>query len=257
MSAMKKPLVRALQGAGLSFGSPAGWLVLQGAAGGDPWLDLLRNPGVYAYMLAGTAVAFAGFGWFVGRQEEHYRERALHDALTGLYNRRYFWRRLDDEVAFARRHGRPLALLVGDLDRFKGVNDAHGHAAGDEVLRAVAAALMEVRRRGDTVARIGGEEFAVILPETDAAEAVRVAERMRQAVAALSFQPDLLEARPFAVTISVGAAAAPPTASLGAAALLAAADAAMYRAKQAGRNRVEAGALGDAAPGVRAAPLRA
>jgi hypothetical protein len=94
MSAMKKPLVRALQGAGLSFGSPAGWLVLQGAAGGDPWLDLLRNPGVYAYMLAGTAVAFAGFGWFVGRQEEHYRERALHDALTGLYNRRYFWRRL-------------------------------------------------------------------------------------------------------------------------------------------------------------------
>ena len=240
---MKRPLMRALQGMALSVGSPLGWLALQWLDGADPWLDLVWHPGVYVYMLVGTAFAFSSFGWYVGWQEERLRENALHDPLTNLYNTRYFWGRFDDEIAFARRHHRPLSLLIGDLDFFKRVNDRHGHAAGDAVLRAVAGALMEARRRGDTVARVGGEEFAVILPETDVAEAAQVAERMRKAVAALRFEPEQLEALPFEITMSFGAVAGDGPA-LNARALFAAADAAMYRAKQAGRNRVETAALG-------------
>jgi diguanylate cyclase (GGDEF)-like protein len=235
---MKRPQLRALQGLVLSVGSPLGWLLLQWLDGANPVHELFWNPGVYLYMLFGTALAFAGFGWYVGHREEIELDNALHDPLTGLYNRRYFWRRLEDERAFAQRHGRPLALLVGDIDLFKRVNDTYGHAVGDIVLTAVARCLMQLRRRGDTVARVGGEEFAVILPETDLAEAVRVAERFREAIAQLDFEFDRERYGRFRVTLSFGAAAAEGADILPAAALFQRADAAMYRAKQAGRNRV-------------------
>ena len=234
---MRKPLVRALQGVALSAGSPLGWLIVRVLHGVDPWLELLSNAGVYVYMLLGTALAFAGFGGYVGVQEALRLEESLHDALTGLYNTRYFWRHLREELAFAARHQRPLALLIGDIDRFKRVNDTWGHAEGDRVLAAVAAALMERRRRGDTLARVGGEEFAVILPETDLAEAQQVAERLREGVAALRLGP---QARTPAVTMSFGAVASAPERPLAAGTLYELADAAMYEAKEQGRDRVVA-----------------
>lgn len=235
---MNKALIRILQGLALSAGAPLGWLTLQALAGADPRAELLAHPGLYAYMLLGTALAFGGFGWYSGTAEQRYRECSLHDALTGLYNSRYFWARLEDERAFALRHDRPLALLIGDLDRFKDVNDRWGHAAGDRVLATVAAALMRVRRRGDTVARVGGEEFALILPETDRPEALRVAERLRETVGALRVESGRPGVAHIAVTLSVGAAVSTPAQPLAAGALYERADAAMYRAKQGGRNRV-------------------
>src|SRR5258707_343548 len=138
LCAMKRPVVRALQGLALSVGSPLGWLALQWYEGSHPLIELLWHPGIYVYMLVCTALAFAGFGWYLGWQEELFRDNSLHDALTGLYNPRYFWLRLGDEQAFAARHRRPLSLLIGDLDLFKRVNDTHGHAVGNRVLVAVA-----------------------------------------------------------------------------------------------------------------------
>jgi diguanylate cyclase (GGDEF)-like protein len=233
-------MVRALQGLALSLASPLGWLLLRWLDGAHPWLELVWHPGVYVYLLLGTAAAFGSFGWYVGQQEARHRENSLHDALTGIYNTRYFRQRLDDERAFAARHDRPLALLVGDLDWFKKVNDTWGHVAGDRVLAAVAGAMMALRRRGDTIARIGGEEFGMILPETDLAEAVRVAERLREAVAALRFDAGF-RGDPYGVTISFGAAAMVAGETLTAEALYERADRAMYAAKQAGRNRVSTG----------------
>jgi len=244
---MRRPGVRALQGLALSVGSPLGWLLLRWLDGAHPWLELLWRPGVYIYMAVGTAVAFTAFGWHLGRQEELHRDNSLHDALTGLYNTRYFWQRLGDERAFAARHDRPLALLIGDIDWFKKVNDAWGHGAGDRVLAGVAQALMRLRRRGDTVARVGGEEFGVILPDTDLTEAVRVAERLREAVAAVRFDAGFRGA-PYGVTMSFGAAAVAPGEVGTPEALYERADAAMYAAKRAGRDRVSTETPGGGMP---------
>lgn len=237
---MKKPLTRALQGVALSAGAPLGWLALQWLGGHDLGVEIAERPGVYVYLFLGSALAFIAFGWYSGAQEEHYRETSLHDALTGLYNSRYFWGRLEDECAFAQRHKRPLSLLIGDLDFFKRVNDTWGHQAGDRVLAAVAAAMMQARRRGDTVARVGGEEFAVILPETSLVEATHVAERLRAAVAALRFSFENPPVHEFVVTMSFGAAVMAPELPVTPADLFARTDAAMYRAKQGGRDRVVA-----------------
>jgi diguanylate cyclase (GGDEF)-like protein len=107
---------------------------------------------------------------------------AVTDPLTGLYNRRYLIRRLESEFARARRHLRSLSLIVMDLDGFKQVNDLHGHDAGDRVLIRVADRLRRSLREFDTVARYGGDEFVILLPETDATQARAAAERIRQSV---------------------------------------------------------------------------
>ncbi len=154
--------------------------------------------------------------------------RADTDALTGLANHRVFQERLELEVRRAQRHGRALSLIVGDIDEFKQVNDTYGHQAGDTVLVAAAAMLAGLARGSDLVARIGGEEFAVILPETDGIGAVSLAERIRRTIAAEPLPPV------GRVTISLGVC------SLGDAdyahELLNRADAAMYWSKANGRN---------------------
>lgn len=168
------------------------------------------------------------------------RERASHDGLTGLLNRGALEERTAAESAQADRDGSPLSLLAIDVDDLKGINDALGHMRGDAVLRQVASALTNATRRHDAVARIGGDEFAVLLPGAGEAAARAVAEGLRREVArALGEEVD-------GVTISVGAATAREPIP-GFEALLADADAAMYSGKRAGGDRVSSRGL--VAPG--------
>lgn len=166
---------------------------------------------------------------------ERLREQALRDSLTGLYNRRHLEDRLGEELRRAYRAGGPLAILLLDLDRFKGINDAHGHAAGDQILTRFAALLQETVRAEDVVARYGGEEFTVILPGADTAAAVRVAETLRRRTRRLVVE--VREERVRGITCSVGVASYPVCGDT-AEELMAAADAALYRAKDEGRDRV-------------------
>jgi len=161
---------------------------------------------------------------------------SLVDPLTRLYNVRHFHERIAQHYANAVRHSKPLALLMADLDHFKHVNDTHGHQAGDEVLYQTARIIERAVRRGDTPARVGGEEFAVILPETGVEGARQLAERIRARVSEQTMR--LPDGAGVPITISVGLAC---TANLDVSSheeLYAAADKALYTAKQAGRNRV-------------------
>jgi diguanylate cyclase (GGDEF)-like protein len=151
------------------------------------------------------------------------------DSLTGLSNRRAFDRRLEEEVHRAQRYGSELSLIMTDVDHFKRYNDEYGHAAGDEVLKLVADAMAEVGRASDFVARFGGEEFVVILPETALSGAVIFAERFRRGIAAVEYPMG-------SITASLGVAELEEGES--AHDLLKRADAALYAAKDAGRNRV-------------------
>ncbi|MCX8043007.1 MAG: sensor domain-containing diguanylate cyclase [Desulfobacterota bacterium] len=167
--------------------------------------------------------------------EERLRELALRDGLTNLYNHREFFRLCREECERAQRYGFPLALLMLDIDFFKRVNDTFGHPAGDEVLRYVAATLTLNIRSSDRAARYGGEEFAVIMPQSGAAEATVAAERIRQAIAC---RPVVFEdGKTLSVTVSIGVAAYPEHGRKEHE-LVQSADAALYRAKQGGRNRV-------------------
>jgi diguanylate cyclase (GGDEF)-like protein len=170
------------------------------------------------------------------RANEQLAQLALHDPLTGLANRRKFVERFAYEMARADRIRTPPSLLMIDIDHFKAINDKHGHLAGDACLRAVAALLAQSVRAVDLVARFGGEEFVVLLPETSVDQSLIAAERMRFKVQA---QPIGIGdgAPPVLVTISVGAASATGGASL-LDEILARADEAVYRAKRAGRNQV-------------------
>ncbi|MFG1928602.1 diguanylate cyclase [Cryptosporangium sp. NPDC048952] len=162
------------------------------------------------------------------------RRLAVTDALTGLPNRRHFEQALHTEIARTRRHGRPLSLVILDLDHFKAINDTYGHPAGDAVLVQVAALLQQSTRGGDVIARFGGEEFVWLLPDTTEDGAVQMAGRLRTTLAAHPVQ--LPTGDVVTVTASLGAAAD----LLDAHALLTAADQTLYRAKAAGRNQVTA-----------------
>jgi diguanylate cyclase (GGDEF)-like protein/PAS domain S-box-containing protein len=166
------------------------------------------------------------------RLETQLRHLADHDGLTGLLNRRRFEEELEAAVAEARRYGDRGVLLVLDLDNFKHVNDTLGHAAGDELIRCVARTLRERLRSTDVLARIGGDEFAILLPRAGADDARRVAHDL---ISAVREAPDLVAGRGPRVTTSLGAVLVDAAADPGT--LLASADAAMYAAKEAGRDR--------------------
>jgi diguanylate cyclase len=166
-----------------------------------------------------------------------YEQRAEHDALTGLGNRRHLERRAAELLPLMNAEQAPLALAELDLDHFKRVNDERGHAAGDVVLVALAQLLRDSVRGEDVLVRMGGEEFVLVMPRMSAAGAVEVCERLRQRVAAHRWagEPDLQ------VTLSIGLVVQPPRPMIAdMTTLIEQADAALYRAKAAGRNRVEA-----------------
>jgi len=169
-----------------------------------------------------------------GQMIDHAREAAIHDALTGLHNRRAFDESLDRAVARQDRQGGTFALLLLDIDRFKKLNDTYGHPAGDAALRHTAQLLAHHLRKSDLAARFGGEEFAVILASTERAGALHLAEKVRGEIEKGRLVHD--GAR-LGVTISIGVAVWPEDGREGAA-LVAAADRALYAAKEGGRNRV-------------------
>ncbi|MGO4331848.1 GGDEF domain-containing protein [Cupriavidus sp. 2TAF22] len=164
-------------------------------------------------------------------------EAAIRDALTGLYNRRHLEDRLREAFRRWRRSGSPLCILIFDLDHFKQVNDKHGHPAGDAVLKAVAARVGACLREHDVLGRYGGEEFAVLLPDTAFADAIGVAERIRRAIRSEAVRHGG-RAIPISASIGVAQAVDAGMASDGADQLVRLADEALYRAKAAGRDRV-------------------
>ncbi|MGE4423500.1 MAG: diguanylate cyclase [Pseudodesulfovibrio sp.] len=167
------------------------------------------------------------------RLEARLQRMATRDQLTGAHNRHAFFQRAKNELARAKRFGHPLAVLMFDLDLFKEVNDSHGHATGDEVLRTFALRCRADFRQSDVFARMGGEEFAALLVETRAGQAVEAAERIR---AMAANRPIPTDAGDLTVTVSIGVAALAAEDSIND--LLKRADEALYKAKQSGRNSV-------------------
>jgi len=168
------------------------------------------------------------------RETEALERLASIDGMTGLNNRRNFMELAESEWARFKRYGRPLALLMIDVDHFKSVNDTYGHDIGDEVIRAVADTLQKQKRVPDIAGRLGGEEFALLLPEATLDSAVAAAERLRGLV---EVQVITVDGQHIPVTISVGASAV-QIETLGIEELIKQADVALYEAKRSGRNRV-------------------
>jgi two-component system cell cycle response regulator len=175
---------------------------------------------------------------------EALREQATRDALTGLWNRRAIYDILQNELARSSRTSEPLIVLMADLDGFKPVNDRFGHLVGDSVLRQVAARMRASVRRYDAVGRYGGEEFLIVLPGCGLPGGIIQAERIRDAIGAETFPAGHID---IALTCSLGAACAFPPPVQHADDLVREADAALYRAKYNGRNRVVAAALSEEA----------
>jgi two-component system cell cycle response regulator len=198
-----------------TFDHPAGWTLKQALS--QPLSVLL------------TVIA-------VGLENAKLFKLAVVDGLTGLYVRRYFDLRLGEEEARVRRYGGRLGLLMLDIDHFKALNDAHGHQAGDEVLKQIAQIIQEsLRQELDVACRYGGEEFVVILPNTDVTGALVVAERIRQRCQSQTFDSPAGHLR---VTLSGGIALMSSRDRIEGPELLARADKALYQAKRAGRNQV-------------------
>ncbi len=179
------------------------------------------------FILQGEA-AFKNFLLF-----EEVKSLAIRDGLTGLYNYRYFWEMLNQQVGQSRRYGWPLSLLFLDVDDFKTVNDTLGHTQGDLVLKSLATYLKNTVRQADILCRYGGEEFVVLLPQTPAEQAEVMADRLREGIAGTPMSPADQEVR---ITVSIGVAELGP--GMDGAALVKAADAALYGAKRTGKNRV-------------------
>jgi diguanylate cyclase (GGDEF)-like protein/PAS domain S-box-containing protein len=192
------------------------------------WFDEASQPAG----IIGTAVDIT----IQKQAEAELRRLATTDSLTGAFNRRFYMETAAEIFALSRRHGRQFSVMMLDIDHFKRVNDTYGHPAGDEVIRVMARTCMQFVRAEDTVGRLGGEEFAIVLPETPREGATALAERMREAIAALRVEADG-HAIAFTASIGVAELAADDTA---ADAVLARADQALYEAKRSGRNRVVA-----------------
>ena len=168
------------------------------------------------------------------KSEQRFRKLSVTDDLTGIYNSRYFFNRLENEIERTNRYGHPLSLLILELDNFKNYNDCYGHVAGDEVLAKTGEILRNSLRKTDSAYRYGGEEFTVILPETDGNAAAHFAERIRQGIEKHAFVIE--RGRSLSVTASIGIAQHKTGEHMSA--FIKRADENMYTAKKQGKNRV-------------------
>lgn len=171
----------------------------------------------------------------VAERTQQLEALTLEDDVTGLYNQRFLHRRLPEEVDRAQRYEHPLCVIMLDVDKFKRVNDTHDHLFGSRVLKRMGEVLLSGIRTVDMAIRYGGDEFCILLPETDSAGGSRVAERLREAIEAAEVGDD---DDPYRVTVSIGVATITGGATLNAEQLLQAADHGLYAAKAGGRNRV-------------------
>ncbi|MFI7598050.1 diguanylate cyclase [Actinoplanes sp. NPDC049681] len=248
--APERPMVGTAETRPAAWGSlldgAASWAVLPIVTGTEHiGILVLASFGTAVYQEADLEMAVALVGQGVIAYEKarlftQVRELAIHDELTGVANRRHFFDLAKRDLAAARRHGRPLTAVMIDIDHFKRVNDTHGHLVGDDVIRGVADRLGHAIRDTDILGRYGGEEFALIMPDAHPASTA-LAERLRASIADVPVDTRI---GPLPVTISVGTAclhADDPDVN----AVLSRADAALYRAKSAGRNRVEGEAPGE------------
>ncbi|MCX5788200.1 MAG: GGDEF domain-containing protein [Elusimicrobia bacterium] len=243
-----------LAGAVIGMACPAGALVLRLAAEHAPWTlgwvvsEIADNAIFYVYMGISTMVAFAAFGYVVGRRSESQRalsaelRRRVHelhltsitDGLTGAYSHAYLQEALQLELAAAKRDGRRLSVLMLDLDDFKKLNDTRGHLFGDRVLREVTETISATVRHADIIARYGGEEFVVVMPGADTSTAVRIAERVRRAV---SRAPVSDGGAPVHTRLSIGVATFDGHGEETSLSMLGRADANLYSAKRQGKDR--------------------
>lgn len=186
----------------------------------------------YIYVGTSTAIVFALFGFVLGRQADQLANLSETDPLTGLFNARGLHGRFEIELARSRRYLEPISLLLVDLDGLKAINDRHGHRAGDEAIRGLADVIRSQLRDCDLGARVGGDEFAILAPRTPGPAATALAERIKSLIPERSVR---------ALSGSVGVVTVDPNTHdgrLNAAAMMSAADAAMYEAKRRGRNQV-------------------
>ena len=184
------------------------------------------------------------------RQQSEALRRSMFDDLTGLYRRAYFEERANHEIDRARRYGKPLSLMMLDLDHFKSVNDTKGHVVGDTVLKETGHCIIDALRSSDVAGRFGGEEFCILLPETAPDNARILADRLRKRISERVFT---WEKGDFQVTASIGVAGITPLVRK-LADFVEIADKALYHAKHSGRNRVVASGMEDAGPVVEEVP---
>jgi diguanylate cyclase (GGDEF)-like protein len=238
---MRRGILFACAGGVFSAGVPLGLLAMRLARRGHGRLlsigdaadEIRQNRPDYIYVGTSVAVAFALYGNLLGRHADQLAELSETDPLTGLSNARRLFSALDLELARVRRYRRPLALLLVDLDGLKGINDRYGHQAGDQAIRGLGDVIRSQLRSTDVGARWGGDEFAVLAPNTGEPAALALAERIRASIPTVSAR--------WPLTGSLGVATVEPGADGDvddAATLMRAADAALYEAKQRGRNRV-------------------
>ena len=217
-------------------GSALGAITLSDRAGGQPFdrADLAVVQGLAA--TAALALAYER----VVQVNDRLEQAVTVDSLTGLLNRGAIDARLREELERARRHREPVALVAIDVDRFKSLNDALGHPAGDAILKELAAIFRRSVRAGDLCARFGGDEFAIVMPRAAGADACRSAERIRGRVE--GYWPDSVSPRPAGLRITVSFGVAVSRTETTPAGLVERADEALYAAKASGRNRVQLGA---------------
>lgn len=222
----------------LALGAPLGALVSRAVGVGLPptfdWVkaDVGRNPAAYACLTLSTILVFAVLGWALGRSFDRVRVLSITDPLTGLFNRRHFERRMAEEESRRLRHGHATCVLCVDIDGLKAINDGLGHRAGDRTIVAVGRILLGSVRAVDAVARVGGDEFAVLLPETSASQALVLARRIASHV--VSHRDESIRG----IAVSIGITELNTTGEDESVHALAAADAALYRAKAAGGGHI-------------------
>ena len=226
----------------LAAGAPLGWLTLRAIAGHPPADEIGNDWALYLYLWIPTTAAFGIFGAVLGSHEDElgriskrFEDEAVTDPLTGLHNRRYLRARLDETLSEASREASDISVVLLDLDHFKEINDSLGHSTGDLVLRRVGQAIEESARAGETSARTGGEEFALILPGASLTQALEAAERVRRRIGQVRFP---VGEGPKRISASAGVATGAGQQSTPER-LLEAADQALYRAKRNGRDRIE------------------